>query len=72
MTRANDDRAIPPAAQQAHDGATAAGATTYVDPATGFLVLTATALRQVGTCCGNGCRHCPYPKSEQRRAGRPQ
>ena len=25
-----------------------------------FLVFTAANLRKRGTCCGNGCRHCPY------------
>lgn len=26
----------------------------------GFLVFTGKYLRQRGTCCGNGCLHCPY------------
>ncbi len=25
-----------------------------------FVVFTAAYLRKRGTCCGNGCRHCPY------------
>ena len=25
-----------------------------------FAVFTAAYLRKRGTCCGNGCRHCPY------------
>jgi hypothetical protein len=28
----------------------------------GLMVLTAHYLRNRGYCCGNGCRHCPYPK----------
>ncbi|MEK7857429.1 MAG: DUF5522 domain-containing protein [Acidobacteriota bacterium] len=28
----------------------------------GLMVLTAHFLRRRGFCCGNGCRHCPYPK----------
>lgn len=48
-----------------------AGEQTYVDPATGYLVFTAGALRERGECCGSGCRHCPYSTEEQRRAGRP-
>ena len=44
----------------AHASALAAGAPTYRDPATGLLVLTAAFLARRGTCCGNGCRHCPY------------
>lgn len=26
----------------------------------GLLVLTEAFLLQRGTCCGNGCKHCPY------------
>lgn len=28
----------------------------------GLMVLTAHFLQKRGYCCGNGCRHCPYPK----------
>ena len=31
----------------------------YIDE-NGFLVFTETYLLQRATCCGNGCRHCPY------------
>jgi hypothetical protein len=31
----------------------------YVD-ASGLLVFTEKYLLQRGTCCGNGCRHCPF------------
>ncbi|GAC1611578.1 MAG: hypothetical protein NVS3B26_25850 [Mycobacteriales bacterium] len=44
----------------AHDEALRAGAASYRDPVTGLLVLTAAWLADRGTCCGNGCRHCPY------------
>lgn len=30
----------------------------------GMMVLTERFLRERGYCCGNGCRHCPYPKDE--------
>lgn len=43
-----------------HDRALAAGATGYRDPVSGFFVMTAAYLADRGTCCGNGCRHCPY------------
>jgi hypothetical protein len=36
----------------------------YLDPATGLFVLTAAWLADRGTCCGNGCRHCPYVDEE--------
>lgn len=44
----------------AHAAALDAGAPTYVDPATGFVVFTAAFLLGRGTCCDTGCRHCPY------------
>jgi hypothetical protein len=33
----------------------------------GLMVLTACFLEKRGYCCGNGCRHCPYPKDDQSR-----
>jgi Family of unknown function (DUF5522) len=44
----------------AHAAALTAGADTYVDPASGYTVFTATYLVERGTCCDTGCRHCPY------------
>ncbi len=32
----------------------------YLDPQSGFFVMTAQYLADRGFCCGNGCRHCPY------------
>ncbi|HEX4434353.1 MAG TPA: DUF5522 domain-containing protein [Acidimicrobiales bacterium] len=43
-----------------HAEALAAGADTYVDPRSGYTVLTAGYLARRGTCCESGCRHCPY------------
>jgi hypothetical protein len=57
--------------QQAHDAAVARGQPGYLDPVSGLYVMTAASLRARGWCCGNGCRHCPYPAAEQHRAGRP-
>ena len=31
----------------------------YIDD-NGLLVFTEKYLLERGTCCGNGCRHCPY------------
>ncbi|WP_161599217.1 DUF5522 domain-containing protein [Algoriphagus machipongonensis] len=28
----------------------------------GLMVFTATYHLKRGYCCGNGCKHCPYPK----------
>ena len=43
-----------------HAAALAAGAPTYVDPGTGYQVLTAATLAERGECCDSGCRHCPW------------
>ncbi len=45
---------------EAHAAALAAGQAGYRDPATGLFVLSAAFLADRGTCCGRGCRHCPY------------
>lgn len=44
----------------AHNEAMAADSAGYSDPDTGLFVLTAAWLAARGTCCDNGCRHCPY------------
>lgn len=44
----------------AHEDAMRRGEPGYVDPATGFLVLTAAFLWAREACCTQGCRHCPY------------
>jgi hypothetical protein len=36
------------------------GQDTYIDPQSGYLVLTSQAHLKRGTCCGNQCRHCPF------------
>uniref|UniRef100_A0A8C9L841 Chromosome 1 open reading frame 53 n=1 Tax=Pavo cristatus TaxID=9049 RepID=A0A8C9L841_PAVCR len=43
-----------------HREAAAAGRQTYVDPTTGYQVLTEAAHLRRGKCCGSACRHCPY------------
>ena len=53
-----------------HDEAVRTGLQGYVDPDTGNFVFTGPRLLQTGRCCGNGCRHCPFPAAEQARAGR--
>ncbi|KXJ16662.1 uncharacterized protein C1orf53 [Exaiptasia diaphana] len=36
------------------------GESMYKDPATGYAVFTEIFHKQRNSCCGNGCRHCPY------------
>jgi hypothetical protein len=52
----------------AHDAAVARGDDGYLDPRSGLFVLTAPYLSARGSCCGSGCRHCPYggPEPERR------
>lgn len=44
----------------AHRAAVEAGEPGYLDPETGLFVMTAAYLASRGTCCGSGCRHCPF------------
>ena len=32
----------------------------------GYRVMTESYHRRRGTCCGNGCRHCPYTPKHQK------
>jgi len=49
-----------------HARACALGQLSYVDPETGFRVFTQLGLERRGTCCGCGCRHCPYGHAQVR------
>jgi hypothetical protein len=59
-SRLAPDHVRRPAILAAHQQALDAGADSYVDPASGFTVLTSAFLLERGTCCDSGCRHCPY------------
>ena len=39
----------------------------YIDPITKLQVFTEYALSKNGSCCGLGCRHCPYRKRKRPR-----
>lgn len=45
---------------EAHSQACATGNSGYLDPISGLFTMTADYHLQRGTCCDNGCRHCPY------------
>jgi len=47
-----------------HTAAVREGRQTYVDPETGYKVFTEVAHLERGYCCGSGCRHCPYRRSD--------
>lgn len=44
----------------AHAAAMAARQAGYLDPDSGLFVQCASTLAARGTCCSQGCRHCPY------------
>ena len=65
LTEPHPDRLAPDhpgreAVLAAHATALERGDAGYLDPASGLFVLTAGFLADRGTCCGRGCRHCPY------------
>ena len=46
--------------EQLHRQACENGQDTYIDPESGYHVLTSNAHLKRGNCCGNSCRHCPF------------
>lgn len=60
---------VSAAAQSAHRLAVERGESTYVDPDTGYMVFTSVSHLERGTCCGNGCRHCPFSHEERLASG---
>jgi hypothetical protein len=46
--------------EELHRLACEKGKESYIDPKTGYLVMTSLAHLNRGTCCGKRCRHCPY------------
>ena len=43
-----------------HEEACARGDHFYIDPKTGYMVMTKIKHEARGRCCGSGCRHCPF------------
>ena len=43
-----------------HEKACREGKDHYIDPVTGYLVMTSLFLKNRGYCCENNCCHCPY------------
>lgn len=60
VSRLDPARADYAAIVAAHRRAVEAGEPGYLDPTSGLFVLTAATLWERGTCCEQGCRHCPY------------
>lgn len=65
LTQPHPDRLAPDDPRRedilaAHAAAMSTGRDGYADPATGLFVITAATHARRGSCCGSGCRHCPY------------
>ena len=43
-----------------HEEACARGDNFYIDPKSGYMVMTRVKHEARGRCCGSGCRHCPF------------
>lgn len=50
----------PASIEDLHRTACLKGSMFYVDPASGYNVMTEAAHLKRGKCCGNACRHCPF------------
>lgn len=46
--------------ERIHTHAVEQGLYFYVDPKTGYQVMTELTHRERGYCCQSACRHCPY------------
>ena len=51
---------MSPDIEELHRAACEKGLNTYIDPITGYMVMTEDVHRKRGVCCGSGCRHCPF------------
>ena len=58
-------RRLHPDVVRAHDDAVAKGLDFYIDPHNRLLVMTRLHHESRGSCCHNGCRHCPYEDFEK-------
>ena len=56
--------------EELHRKACDAEESTYIDPKTGLTVFTEYAHLERGSCCGCGCRHCPF-KGKKRKSSSP-
>eukprot|EP00796_Vickermania_ingenoplastis_P003889 gene3890-2760_t len=54
------EKQLSPELTELHAKAVAKGEKTYIDPKTGFTVMTRVAHLEKRECCGSYCRHCPY------------
>lgn len=62
-----DEESIPLFYAEAHSEACEAKKDSYIDPVTGYQVMTSYFLKNRGTCCNNNCRHCPYKSDADKK-----
>jgi len=53
--------------EEAHKKACEEGRDFYIDPETGYQVMTELYHKKRGHCCQSGCRHCPYGFTQKRK-----
>ncbi|MFM6927869.1 MAG: DUF5522 domain-containing protein [Bdellovibrio sp.] len=61
-----DQKLLAETIEKLHHEACEKGDMTYLDPVTGYVVLTRLSHLQRGSCCQSGCRHCPWKKIDQK------
>lgn len=54
------EKLLSPAIRSLHEAACKRGEEFYIDPESGRIVFTRLKHLARGSCCGSGCRHCPY------------
>jgi diphthamide synthase (EF-2-diphthine--ammonia ligase) len=55
---------VSPSWKSRHEQALREGRSDYLDPETGYSVFTEVFHLRRGSCCGAGCRHCPYGRED--------
>lgn len=58
--QASHSQPVPGSIEDLHKKACLEGGMFYVDPESGYNVMTEVAHLKRGKCCGNTCRHCPF------------
>ena len=64
----NDTQDIQSKIERRHREACESNQDFYLDPATGFQVMTEKFLRDRGHCCESDCRHCPYAFRKEKKS----
>ncbi len=63
-TTLSHDEELEVLVEQLHTAACERGESSYRDPETGYVVFTRLHHLARGSCCGSGCRHCPWQEED--------